>query len=64
VLKPGYAAADSTAEELIAHCRSNLAHYKCPRAVDFVEELPRFDTGKIYRRAVRDRYWQGRERKI
>jgi long-chain acyl-CoA synthetase len=50
--------------ELLAFCRERLAHYKCPRAIDFVAELPRHDTGKIYRRLVRERYWQGRERKI
>jgi len=47
--------------ELIAFCRSNLAHYKCPRSVDFVEELPRQPTGKLYKRLLRERYWAGRE---
>jgi long-chain acyl-CoA synthetase len=57
-------ASPELAAELLAFCRERLAHYKCPRVVDFVEELPRHDTGKIYRRLVRERYWQGRERKI
>jgi long-chain acyl-CoA synthetase len=43
-------------EELIAFCRDRLSHYKCPRSVDFVAALPRSDTGKVYRRRLRDRY--------
>jgi long-chain acyl-CoA synthetase len=45
--------------ELIAFCRENLAHFKCPRSIDFVDELPRLPTGKLYKRLLRDRYWQG-----
>ncbi len=43
--------------ELIAFCKEHLAHYKCPRSVDFEVELPRHDTGKLYKRLLRDRYW-------
>jgi len=43
--------------ELIEFCRSQLAHYKCPRSVDFCTELPRQPTGKLYKRLLRDRYW-------
>jgi long-chain acyl-CoA synthetase len=43
--------------ELLAFCRDNLAHYKCPRTVDFAAELPRLPTGKLYKRLLRDRYW-------
>ena len=43
--------------ELIAFCRQHLAHFKCPRTVDFVDELPRLPTGKLYKRLLRDRYW-------
>lgn len=52
------------AAELVAYCRQRLAAFKCPRSVDFVEKLPRFDTGKILRRVVREKYWKGQERKI
>jgi long-chain acyl-CoA synthetase len=45
--------------ELIAFCRDNLAHFKAPRSIDFVDELPRLPTGKLYKRLLRDRYWQG-----
>jgi long-chain acyl-CoA synthetase len=44
------------ASELIAHCRSHLAGYKCPRAVDFRAELPRTDTGKLLKRLLREEY--------
>jgi len=43
--------------ELVEYCRSRLAAYKCPRSVDFEPELPRLDTGKLYKRLLRDRYW-------
>ena len=44
------------ADELVDFCRDRLAHYKCPRRVEFVEQLPRQDNGKIYKRLLRDRY--------
>jgi long-chain acyl-CoA synthetase len=45
--------------ELINFCRQHLAHFKCPRTVDFVDELPRLPTGKLYKRLLRDQYWTG-----
>jgi fatty-acyl-CoA synthase len=42
--------------ELLAHCRVELASYKCPRSVDFVERLPREDNGKLYKRRLREEY--------
>ncbi|MFV0524037.1 MAG: AMP-binding protein [Acidimicrobiales bacterium] len=51
---------DATPEleaELIAFARDRIAHYKCPRSVDFEAELPRLPTGKLYKRLLRDRYW-------
>ena len=47
--------------ELIAYCREHLADVKCPRSVDFVDELPRHPTGKLYKRLLRDQYWAGHE---
>jgi fatty-acyl-CoA synthase len=44
-------------EELLAYCRSRLAGYKCPRTIDFDASLPRTDTGKLYKRRLKDRYW-------
>ncbi len=52
----GIAPDDTLANELMAFCRERLAHYKCPRSVDFAMELPRLDSGKIQRRKVRERY--------
>ncbi|HEX4816777.1 MAG TPA: acyl-CoA synthetase [Nonomuraea sp.] len=46
--------------ELIAYCRERLAHYKCPKSVDFRAELPRHPTGKLYKRLLRDEYWPER----
>ncbi len=43
--------------ELIAFVRERLSHVKCPRSIDFDPELPRHDTGKLYKRLVKDRYW-------
>jgi acyl-CoA synthetase (AMP-forming)/AMP-acid ligase II len=43
--------------ELIDYCRSKLAAYKCPRSVDFTNELPRSDTGKLYKRLLKAQYW-------
>lgn len=48
--------------ELLAYCRSALATYKCPRSVDFVDELPRDPNGKLYKRLLRERYWEGRDK--
>ena len=50
--------------ELIAFCREHLAHFKAPRTVDFEAELPRLPTGKLYKRILRDRYWEGHASKI
>jgi len=50
--------------ELIEYCRAHLAAYKCPRTVDFDPELPRDPNGKLYKRRIRDRYWQDRASRI
>lgn len=50
--------------ELIDFCRENISHIKCPRTIDFEEELPRHPTGKLYKRLLRDRYWEGRGTKL
>jgi long-chain acyl-CoA synthetase len=52
------------AQELITFCRDRLAHYKCPRSVDFMAELPRSETGKLYKRVLRDAYWAGHRTSI
>lgn len=52
------------AEELLAACRSRLGPVKTPKSIDFVDELPRSAVGKVMRRAVRDTYWGGHERRV
>jgi long-chain acyl-CoA synthetase len=55
-LRPGEAASSELADALLALCRRELAGFKCPRSVDFVDHLPREDNGKIYKRKLRDQY--------
>ena len=50
--------------ELIDYCRARLAAYKCPRTVKFEAQLPRDPNGKLYKRRIRERYWQGRASRI
>jgi fatty-acyl-CoA synthase len=58
VLKPN---TSLTEPELLEFSRSHFAHYKCPRAVDFVDSLPKTGTGKILKKDLRKKYWQGQE---
>ena len=57
-------AGPALAEELIAFCKAQLSAIKCPRSIDFEAELPRHPTGKLYKRLIRDKYWQGRQSKL
>ena len=50
---------ESFARSLIAFCHEHLALVKCPRSVEFMDQLPRLPTGKLYKRSLRDKYWQG-----
>jgi fatty-acyl-CoA synthase len=59
-LKPG---THATADELIAFTRERLAHFKCPRAIEF-GPLPKTSTGKIQKFVLRDREWAGFEKRI
>ena len=57
-------AAAALERELIDYCRASLASVKCPRTVDFRPDLPRDETGKLYKRLLRDEYWQDQARRI
>ncbi len=57
-------AGDALERELIAYCGEHLADIKCPRSVDFREELPRHPTGKLYKRLLKDEYWKGHETRL
>jgi long-chain acyl-CoA synthetase len=63
-LAPGQEASDGLAREITVYAREHLAGYKVPRSIDFTDEFPRTETGKLVKRALRDPYWQGRERAI
>ena len=61
VCRPG---ATASAEDLMTHCRSRIAGYKCPRSVAFVDAMPLSGTGKIQKSELRAPFWQGRDRTI
>lgn len=61
VLKPGYKA---TAEEIIKFCKDRMAHYKAPKSIDFMDALPRTGSGKIHKKGLRDKYWEGYTKRV
>ena len=63
-LMPGIEPGPEITEELLKFCAEHLARQKCPRSIDFETELPRLPTGKLYKRVLRDRYWQGHKTRI
>ncbi len=63
-LAEGFSPSEDLAREIMAHSRAHLAGFKCPRSVDFVQDLPRLPSGKIQRRLVRAPYWEGMDRQI
>ncbi len=63
-LAPEAEASPGLEAEILAFARERLAGYKVPRSIDVTDELPRHPTGKLYTRLLRDRYWEGRERRV
>jgi fatty-acyl-CoA synthase len=61
VLKAGATASEA---ELIEFCREHLAHYKCPKRVQFIDALPRTATGKIQKNLLRERFWSGKSKRV
>jgi long-chain acyl-CoA synthetase len=61
---PGVAADDALSERLLAHCAERLAKFKLPKSIDYTTEMPRDPNGKLYKRKLRDPYWEGRTRAI
>ena len=53
ILKPGLTA---TEEEIIQYCKRHMARYKAPKSVDFVPDLPKTGSGKIYKKGLKDTY--------
>ncbi len=54
----------ASAEDIIAHCHTLIANYKCPRKVEFRDALPLSGAGKIMKNVLRDPYWQGKTRSV
>ncbi|MGI9602133.1 MAG: acyl-CoA synthetase [Acidimicrobiales bacterium] len=63
-LRDGWAADDQTTESIMAFARDQMAKQKCPRSIDYTTDMPRDPNGKLYKRKLRDPYWEGRERSI
>jgi long-chain acyl-CoA synthetase len=63
-LRSGWEPNDETTAAIIAYCRDNLARQKHPRSIDYTDEMPRDPNGKLYKRKLRDPYWEGRTRNI
>jgi long-chain acyl-CoA synthetase len=61
---PGNAPGPALERELIEFCSAHLARQKVPRSVDFTDALPRLPTGKLYKKALRDKYWGDRKSRI
>jgi long-chain acyl-CoA synthetase len=61
VLKSGQQA---TAEEIIEHCKKNLAGYKCPKGVAFWDDIPKTVVGKIMKKEAKKMFWEGKDRMI
>jgi long-chain acyl-CoA synthetase len=61
---PGVLPGPELANDILAFCEGRLARFKTPKSVDFVAEMPRDPNGKLYKRKLRDPYWQGRDRAI
>jgi len=61
VLKPGQ---EATEREITHFCKERLAHYKAPKSIDFVAALPRTGSGKIHKKGLRDKYWEGYDKKV
>ena len=55
---------DALSQEILSWCADRLAKYKTPRTIDFTQEMPRDPNGKLYKRKLRDPYWEGRDRAI
>jgi long-chain acyl-CoA synthetase len=60
----GYVAGDELADEILAFCSGKLANFKTPKSIDFTSEMPRDPNGKLYKRKLRDPYWEGVQRQL
>jgi len=63
-LRPGWEPNDDTTAQIMEFLRGQVAKQKIPRTIDYTTEMPRDPNGKLYKRKLRDPYWQGRTRSI
>jgi len=61
VLRPGQ---QTTEAEIIQFCKDRISHYKAPKSIDFIGALPRTGSGKIHKKSLRDKYWEGYDKKV
>ena len=61
---PRFEPGDVLTDELMGFIQDKLAKMKWPRSIDYTDEMPRDPNGKLYKRKLRDPYWEGRERSI
>jgi long-chain acyl-CoA synthetase len=61
---PGHEPGPDLVTTILDHCAERLAGYKRPKSVDFITEMPRDPNGKLYKRRLRDPYWEGRTRPV
>lgn len=61
VLKPGMSAKE---EDIINFCKTQIASYKCPKSIDFLDAIPKSGAGKILKRELREKYWKGHVRRV
>ncbi len=59
---PGFEASPELAQEIIEFCSTRLAKFKTPKSIDFTDAMPRDPNGKLYKRKLRDPYWEGRQK--
>jgi long-chain acyl-CoA synthetase len=66
VIEPaeGVAGDEALAEEILTFCAGKLAKFKTPKSIDFTNEMPRDPNGKLYKRKLRDPYWEGVQRAV
>ena len=63
-LRPGFEPNDATTKSIMSYCADKLARQKHPRSIDYTTEMPRDPNGKLYKRKLREPYWEGRARNI
>ena len=58
----GVEGSDELAADILEYCSTRLAKFKTPKSIDFTDAMPRDPNGKLYKRKLRDPYWEGREK--